>query len=123
MTAKGSVADISDVTPSVGFAVLGGVFSEGIDLLGDKLIGVFVATLGLAPHDEFHQVLKERLDARYGNGHDYTYTYPSMQKIIQAAGRLIRAPEDSGVVELVDVRYGWMKVRALLPKWWGVKIN
>ena len=114
------ITDISDTTPSVAFAVLGGVFGEGIDLPGDKLIGVFVATLGLAPHDEFHEVLRERLEARYGRGYDYTYIYPGLQKVIQAAGRLIRTPEDRGVIELIDARYGWKKVRSLLPKWWGI---
>ncbi|MBW2939741.1 ATP-dependent DNA helicase [Zhongshania aquimaris] len=114
------ISDISDTAPSVAFAVLGGVFGEGIDLPGDKLIGVFVATLGLAPHDEFHEVLRERLEARYGRGYDYTYIYPGLQKVIQAAGRLIRTPEDRGVIELIDARYAWKKVRSLLPTWWGI---
>ncbi|MFT6165022.1 MAG: DNA excision repair protein ERCC-2 [Zhongshania aliphaticivorans] len=112
------ILDASDTTPSVGFAVLGGVFSEGIDLPGDKLIGVFVATLGLPPHDELHEVLRTRLEARYGDGYRYTYLYPGMQKVIQAAGRLIRTPEDRGVIELIDDRFLREDIKAMLPKWW-----
>ncbi|WP_269618732.1 ATP-dependent DNA helicase [Zhongshania sp. BJYM1] len=114
------IADVSDDTPSVGFAVLGGVFAEGIDLPGDKLIGVFVATLGLPPHDEIHEVLRERLEKRYGNGYAYTYLYPGLQKVVQAAGRLIRTPEDSGVIELIDDRFNRREIRELLPKWWAL---
>ncbi|MFT7403641.1 helicase C-terminal domain-containing protein [Zhongshania sp.] len=112
------IADVSDNTPSVGFAVLGGVFSEGIDLPGDKLIGVFVATLGLPPHDDLHEVLRERLQQRYGDGYGYTYLYPGLQKVIQAAGRLIRTPQDRGVIELIDDRYRKPALKQLLPKWW-----
>jgi DNA excision repair protein ERCC-2 len=112
------IADVSDETPSVGFAVLGGVFSEGIDLPGDKLIGVFVATLGLPPHDDLHEVLRERLQQRYGDGYGYTYLYPGLQKVVQAAGRLIRTPQDSGVIELIDDRYRKPALKRLLPKWW-----
>ncbi len=112
------IAAVSDERPSIGFAVLGGVFGEGIDLPGDKLIGVFVATLGLPPHDDLHEVLRERLEARYGNGYEYTYLYPGLQKVVQAAGRLIRTPQDSGVIELIDDRFGQTKVQKLLPKWW-----
>lgn len=112
------ITAVSDDRPSVGFAVLGGVFGEGIDLPGDKLIGVFIATLGLPPHDDLHEVLRERLEARYGNGYEYTYLYPGLQKVIQAAGRLIRTPQDSGVIELIDDRFALSKVQKLLPKWW-----
>lgn len=113
------IAQVSDPSPSIGFAVLGGVFSEGIDLPGEQLIGVFVATLGLPPHDELHEVLRERLEQRYGDGYGYTYLYPGMQKVIQAAGRLIRTPEDRGVIELIDDRFRRSEVRAMLPGWWS----
>ncbi|GAB3374970.1 ATP-dependent DNA helicase [Spongiibacter taiwanensis] len=102
----------------VGFAVLGGVFSEGIDLPGEQLIGVFVATLGLPPFDHFHQILQQRMHARFGNGYEYTYLYPGLRKVIQAAGRLIRSPSDSGVIELIDPRFAEAEVNALLPSWW-----
>jgi DNA excision repair protein ERCC-2 len=102
----------------VGFAVLGGVFSEGIDLPGEALVGVFIATLGLPPFDDYHEQLARRLQIRFGQGYAYTYLYPGIRKVIQAAGRLIRTPEDSGVVELMDDRYGSAEVQELLPGWW-----
>ncbi len=102
----------------VGFAVLGGAFAEGIDLPGTRLSGVFVATLGLPPFDETHRLLSERLQARYGRGYDYTWLYPGLQKVAQAAGRLIRTPEDRGVIVLIDDRYTRREVQALLPEWW-----
>jgi DNA excision repair protein ERCC-2 len=102
----------------VGFAVLGGAFSEGIDLPGDALVGVFIATLGLPPFDDYHKQLAHRLQARFGQGYAYTYLYPGIRKVIQAAGRLIRTPEDRGVVELMDDRFGSAEVQELLPSWW-----
>lgn len=105
-------------SPSVGFAVLGGVFGEGIDLPGEQLIGVFVATLGLPPYSDSNEVLRQRLEQRFGDGYAYTYLYPGLRKVIQAAGRLIRTPQDRGLIELIDDRYQNPAIRALLPKWW-----
>lgn len=102
----------------IGFAVLGGAFAEGIDLPGDRLIGAFIATLGLPPFNAFNEALKARLIARFGQGDDYTYQIPGMIKVVQAAGRVIRSPEDEGVVVLMDDRFAQPKVRALLPSWW-----
>lgn len=103
---------------SVAFAVLGGVFSEGIDLPGDQLIGAFVATLGLPPFDAWHEVLKQRLQRRFGAGYDYTYLIPGLQKVAQAAGRVIRTPDDQGVIWLIDDRFLQRPIRGLLPGWW-----
>ncbi|QNU63351.1 ATP-dependent DNA helicase [Vreelandella titanicae] len=102
----------------IGFAVLGGAFAEGIDLPGDRLIGAFIATLGLPPFNDFNEALKARLTARFGQGDDYTYRIPGMIKVVQAAGRVIRSPEDQGVVVLMDDRFAQASVRALLPRWW-----
>ena len=102
----------------IGLAVLGGAFSEGIDLPGKALIGVFVATLGLPPYDDFHEVLSTRLDKHFGDGYRYTYLYPGLRKVIQAAGRLIRTPEDTGVIELIDDRFLQPDIQALMPRWW-----
>ena len=104
----------------VGFAVLGGAFSEGIDLPGDALVGVFIATLGLPPFDDYHQQLAQRLAARFGadQSYAYTYLYPGLRKVIQAAGRLIRTPDDTGVIELIDDRFNHTEIQALLPTWW-----
>ncbi|WP_386081727.1 ATP-dependent DNA helicase [Vreelandella sp. F11] len=103
----------------IGFAVLGGAFAEGIDLPGDRLIGAFVATLGLPPFNDFNEALKARLSARFGQGDDYTYRIPGMIKVVQAAGRVIRSPDDEGVVVLMDDRFAQTSVRALLPRWWS----
>lgn len=103
---------------SVAFAVLGGVFSEGIDLPGDQLVGAFVATLGLPPFDAWHEILKTRLQQRFGKGYDYTYLIPGIQKVVQAAGRVVRTPDDQGVIWLIDDRFLQPKSRSLLPEWW-----
>lgn len=104
----------------IGLAVLGGVFGEGVDLPGRRLIGAFVATLGLPQFDEVNQAISERLQARFGRGHDYTYVFPGMQKVVQAAGRVIRTGSDTGVLLLMDERYLQPRYQALLPPWWGL---
>jgi Rad3-related DNA helicase len=104
----------------VGFAVLGGSFGEGIDLPGERLIGAFVATLGLPQVNPVNEQLRERMQAMFGAGYDYTYLYPGMQKVVQAAGRVIRTETDRGVVWLIDDRFARPEVRALLPGWWDV---
>ncbi|WP_235937656.1 ATP-dependent DNA helicase [Marinobacter caseinilyticus] len=107
-----------DENSGVAFAVLGGVFSEGIDLPGDRLIGAFVTTLGLPPFDHWHEVLRQRLERRFGEGYAYTYLIPGMQKVTQAAGRVIRTPDDRGVIWLIDDRFLQPSIRRLLPQWW-----
>ncbi|MFB9869298.1 ATP-dependent DNA helicase [Vreelandella sulfidaeris] len=102
----------------IGFAVLGGAFAEGIDLPGDRLIGAFIATLGLPPFNDFNEALKARLETRFGQGDNYTYRIPGLIKVVQAAGRVIRGPEDEGVVVLMDDRFAQPRVRAQLPTWW-----
>jgi DNA excision repair protein ERCC-2 len=102
----------------VAFAVLGGIFGEGIDLPGEQLIGAFVATLGLPPFDAWHEQLRQRLERRFGAGYDYAYRIPGLQKVAQAAGRVIRTPRDRGVIWLIDDRFTRPEVRSLLPQWW-----
>jgi len=104
----------------IGFAVLGGAFGEGIDLPGERLIGAFIATLGLPQMNPVNEQLKIRMDALFGKGYDYTYLYPGLQKVVQAAGRVIRTTEDQGVVHLIDDRFARPQVRRLLPGWWQV---
>ncbi|MDQ0121889.1 Rad3-related DNA helicase [Pseudomonas lini] len=104
----------------IGFAVLGGAFGEGIDLPGARLIGAFIATLGLAQLNPVNEQLKHRMAAIFGAGYDYTYLFPGVQKVVQAAGRVIRTQQDQGVVMLIDDRFGESKVRQLLPSWWTV---
>lgn len=102
----------------IGFAVLGGAFGEGIDLPGARLIGAFIATLGLAQLNPINEQLKQRMAVLFGAGYDYTYLYPGIQKVVQAAGRVIRSQQDRGVVMLIDDRFAEPKVRQLLPRWW-----
>jgi Rad3-related DNA helicase len=104
----------------IGFAVLGGSFGEGIDLPGARLIGAFVATLGLPQVNPVNEQLRQRMQAMFGAGYDYTYLYPGLQKVVQAAGRVIRTEQDRGVVYLIDDRFARAEVRALLPRWWQV---
>ncbi|OYU09484.1 MAG: ATP-dependent DNA helicase [Pseudomonas sp. PGPPP1] len=103
----------------VGFAVLGGAFGEGIDLPGSRLIGAFIATLGLPQLNPVNEHMKARMGAIFGAGYDYTYLYPGIQKVVQAAGRVIRGQHDRGVVMLIDDRFGEPQVRRLLPQWWA----
>lgn len=109
----------TDGSQGIAFAVLGGAFAEGIDLPGNRLIGAFLATLGLPPINPVNEQIRERMQALFGAGYDYTYLYPGLQKVVQAAGRVIRTPSDEGVVHLMDDRFGQAQVRALLPAWWS----
>jgi DNA excision repair protein ERCC-2 len=105
----------------IGFAVLGGAFGEGIDLPGDRLVGAFVASLGLPQHNEPNEVMRERMEALFGDGYEYTYVYPGLQKVVQAAGRVIRTETDAGVLYLLDDRFARQEIRELLPAWWRVQ--
>ncbi len=105
----------------IGFAVLGGAFGEGVDLPGRRLIGAFVATLGLPQFDPVNAAICARMQQRFGRGHDYTYVFPGIQKVVQAAGRVIRNDTDSGCVVLLDERYRERRYQALLPTWWQLQ--
>lgn len=102
----------------VGFAVLGGVFAEGVDLPGSLLIGAFIATLGLPPVSAAQDHIQARLDKLFGAGHGYADSVPAMQRVIQAAGRVLRTPDDRGWLWLLDDRYRRDEVIELLPSWW-----
>jgi len=110
----------TDTSQRIGFVVLGGAFGEGIDLPGDRLIGAFIATLGLPQFNPVNEQLRVRMDDLFGAGYDYTYLFPGLQKVIQAAGRIIRTEQDAGVLWLMDDRFGDAKVRSLFPTWWKV---
>ncbi|RXZ33397.1 ATP-dependent DNA helicase [Oxalobacteraceae bacterium CAVE-383] len=111
----------TEASCSVGFAVLGGSFAEGIDLPGQRLIGAFIATLGLPQINPVNEQIMRRMQALFGAGYDYTYLYPGVQKVVQAAGRVIRTQQDRGVVYLIDDRFGQAGIRRLLPQWWRVE--
>ncbi|WP_145186575.1 ATP-dependent DNA helicase [Pseudomonas sp. URMO17WK12:I11] len=102
----------------VGFAVLGGAFGEGVDLPGTRLIGAFVATLGLPQVNPINEQFKQRLGRQFGAGFDYAYLYPGVRKVIQAAGRVIRGDQDRGVLVLIDERFAEPRVQQMFPTWW-----
>jgi DNA excision repair protein ERCC-2 len=110
-------------TRGIGFAVLGGAFAEGIDLPGDRLIGAFIATLGLPQVNPINEQIRARMGANFGaaQSYDYTYLFPGLQKVVQAAGRVIRTSSDRGVVYLMDDRFTRPEIQSLLPKWWRLK--
>lgn len=112
------LARFRSVGSGVGFAVLGGAFSEGVDLVGEQLIGAFIATLGLPQINDVNEQMRRTMEAKFGSGYDYMYLYPGLQKVVQAAGRVIRTEQDAGVVHLIDDRYRRSEVRRLLPRWW-----
>ncbi len=103
----------------VGFCVLGGSFSEGVDLPGSRLIGTVIVGVGLPGLSAERNIIRDYFENRAECGYDYAYTYPGMNSVLQAAGRVIRRPEDSGVVVLVDDRYAEEKYRALYPPHWS----
>ncbi|MFI3236980.1 MAG: ATP-dependent DNA helicase [Lachnospiraceae bacterium] len=100
------------------FCVLGGIFSEGIDLKGNRLIGTVIIGTGLPQIGTQRELLKQYFDYEGLNGFDYAYRYPGMNKVLQAAGRVIRTTEDYGVVLLLDDRYTQSAYRQLYPKEW-----
>lgn len=103
----------------LGFAVLGGVFSEGVDLTGERLIGVAVVGPGLPQVGARQEQLREHFEQTRGSGFDYAYRFPGMNKVLQAAGRVIRTPLDKGVVLLIDDRFLSPDTRRLMPPHWG----
>ena len=103
----------------VGFCVLGGIFSEGIDLIGNRLIGVLIVGTGLPQISNEREILKRYYDKKGENGFDYAYRYPGMNKVLQAAGRVIRTQEDSGVIILLDERFYSQDYMELFPVEWS----
>ncbi|MBU3112053.1 ATP-dependent DNA helicase [Clostridium lacusfryxellense] len=102
----------------LGFGVLGGIFSEGIDLKGDALIGVIVIGVGHPMICFEREIIKEYFDGKSNNGYEYSYMYPGMNKVLQAAGRVIRTEEDRGIVLLIDDRFLKQRYKRLFPKEW-----
>lgn len=102
----------------VGFCVLGGIFSEGIDLTEDRLIGALIVGTGLPQVCYEREILKGYFDARGLRGFDYSYLYPGMNKVLQAAGRVIRSDEDKGVILLLDERFCQRQYQEVFPREW-----
>jgi len=103
----------------VAFCVLGGIFSEGIDLRGERLIGTVIVGIGLPGLSSELNILAEYYERTRESGRDYAYLYPAMNKILQAAGRVIRSEDDRGVVVLIDDRYLDPGIRRLFPAHWN----
>lgn len=101
-------------------AVLGGIFSEGIDLPGDRLVGVTVIGTGLPRLSLERDILQAHFEEKKGSGFDYAYRFPGMQRVLQAAGRLIRTETDKGSALLIDQRFLEARHRILFPSWWTV---
>ncbi len=102
----------------VGFAVMGGIFGEGIDLKGERLTGAVIVGVGLPGISIERNLIREHFDNSHGVGFEFAYQYPGMNRVLQAAGRVIRSEEDRGVVLLVDQRYRQERYRSLLPAHW-----
>lgn len=100
----------------LGFSVMGGHFSEGIDLPGDQLLGVVVVGVGLPALSADRNLIQQYFSVRQLNGFDYAYVYPGMTKVLQTAGRVIRTAEDMGVVVLVDRRFARSPYNTLFPE-------
>lgn len=102
----------------IGFCVLGGIFGEGIDLKNDSLIGAIIVGTGIPQVCFEREIVKNFFDERQENGFDYAYRYPGMNKVLQAAGRVIRTEEDIGIVALLDERFLQTSYRRLFPREW-----
>ena len=103
----------------IGFGVLGGIFSEGIDLTNEKLIGTLIIGTGLPQVCNEREILKSYFDQKGLYGFDYAYRYPGMNKVLQAAGRGIRTEDDRGVILLLDERFQREKGKEIFPKEWA----
>ena len=103
----------------VAFCVMGGIFGEGIDLKKDQLIGAVIVGTGLPQISNEREILKNYYDTKSGNGFDYAFRYPGMNKVLQAAGRVIRTDEDRGVILLLDERFLQRDYDGLYPREWA----
>ncbi len=102
----------------VGLFVMGGIFSESIDLIGDRLSGVMVIGAGLPGLSPYNKILRSHFEAMGEPGFDFAFTYPGLNKVIQAVGRLIRTKDDRGIAVLVDDRFATRKYLGLYPRHW-----
>jgi len=102
----------------VGFAVLGGIFGEGIDLVGERLIGAVIVGVGLPQLCVERNLIRDYFQQQNAAGFEYAYTFPGMNRVLQAIGRVIRSENDRGVVLLIDARFNETRYRRLFPAWW-----
>ena len=103
----------------LGFCVMGGIFSEGIDLKKDSLIGAIIVGTGIPQVCCERELLKNYFDSQGENGFDYAYRIPGMNKVLQSAGRVIRTAEDIGVIALLDERFLEFQYQKMFPREWS----
>lgn len=108
----------NDDSMRVGFCVLGGSFSEGVDLPGSRLIGSIIVGVGLPQLSNELNIIRDFYELKYERGYDYAYTFPGMNKVLQACGRVIRRENDKGIVVLLDDRYDTQQYKSLFPEHW-----
>ncbi len=108
----------ADSRSLLGFCVLGGIFSEGIDLKQDRLIGAVIVGTGLPQVCNEREIIRRYFDKQSENGFDYAYQYPGMNKVLQAAGRVIRTVDDIGIVALLDERFLQRSYQRMFPREW-----
>ena len=103
----------------VGFFVMGGMFSEGVDFIGDRLSGVLIVGVAIPQINYLNELLKKHFDEKFSEGFEYAYTYPGFNKVLQAAGRVIRSASDKGVVIIADKRITNNNYLSMLPEHWS----
>jgi len=102
----------------VGFAVMGGIFGEGIDLIGDRLCGVVIVGVGLPGISPDREIIRKYFTQYNRAGFEYAYMFPGINRVFQAAGRLIRSESDRGVILLIDNRFSTVQYKSLFPREW-----
>ena len=107
----------------MGFAILGGIFGEGIDLVGEKLIGAIIVGVGLPQISLERDLIRDYYETKLNAGFDYAYVFPGMNRVLQAVGRVIRSETDKGIVLLIDERFGQRRYENLFPVWWKTLIT
>jgi DNA excision repair protein ERCC-2 len=101
-----------------GFAVMGGVFGEGIDLVGERLSGAVIYGVGLPALSPERDLIRDYFSDMEGAGYEYAYLFPGINRVLQAAGRVIRSDKDRGIVVLIDDRFRSPRYKSLFPKEW-----
>lgn len=104
----------------LGFCVMGGIFSEGIDFYGDRLVGAVIVGVGLPQVNQRQELLREYYEQERGDGFSFAYRFPGMNKVMQAAGRVIRSETEKGAVLLIDSRFSQPNYRCLFPPHWDM---
>ena len=102
----------------IGFCVMGGIYAEGIDLAGDSLIGAVVVGIGMPGLSYEREAICAHFDEKYEEGKQFAYIYPGMNRVLQAAGRVIRREDDKGVIVLIDDRFADPIYKKIIPSLW-----